>query len=51
VYLKVSRLIRKVREKIPIDLIVYTRSEFEKVKKLNSLFIQEIIKNGKILVT
>ena len=50
VYLKVSKLIRKVRERIPIDLIVYTKPEFEKVKKLNSLFIQEVMESGKVLL-
>lgn len=50
VYLNVSRLIRTIREKILIDLMVCTEPDFKRVIKLNSVFIQEIMENVKVLI-
>lgn len=46
IYLSVSRAIRDVERKIPIDLIVYTKPEFERFKEIGSIFSRRILKNG-----
>jgi len=33
-----------------IDLLVYTKEEWKKIKKMNSLFVQDILKNSISLV-
>ena len=35
--------------KIPMDIIVYTPDEFEKLLKQNSFFIKDVIHSGKVL--
>lgn len=45
-YLKISRAIRDIEKRQPIDLLVYTRSEFEKVKASGSLFLQRVLRDG-----
>ena len=45
-YLKVSRVLRELERKIPIDLIVYTRSEFEKFIEVGSMFSKTVLKEG-----
>ena len=35
--------------KIPMDIIVYTPDEFEKLLKQNSFFIRDIVHSGKVL--
>ena len=47
--LKVNRLIRDIKDRIPIDLIIHTRAMHNKFIKLNSLFYQEIQTKGRIL--
>ncbi len=49
-YLSVSRLLRNIEERIPLDLLVFTKPEFEKFISLDSLFSKEIIKKGEILI-
>ena len=46
IYLSVSRSIRPIRTEIPIDLIVYTRPEFNRFKEIGSLFSQKILSEG-----
>ncbi len=46
IYLSVSRAIRDVERKIPIDLIVYTKPEFERFKEIGSIFSRRILKDG-----
>ncbi|MCX6073997.1 MAG: nucleotidyltransferase domain-containing protein [Campylobacterales bacterium] len=46
IYLSVSRSIRDVERKIPIDLIVYTKPEFERFKEVGSIFSRRILKDG-----
>lgn len=45
--------VRKVREflpsEIPIDLIIYTPQEVQKALEIGSYFIEDILKEGKIL--
>ena len=49
IYLSVSRNIREISKTMPIDLLVYTRTEFEQFIKLDSLFSRKIINEGKEL--
>jgi predicted nucleotidyltransferase len=48
-YLKVSRLIRDIRQQIPVDLIVHTNSMHKKFIELDSMFSKEILQKGKVL--
>jgi uncharacterized protein len=46
---KYNRKIRNFRKLIPIDLLVYTRSMFQKMVDSRSLFSEEILKKGKVI--
>ena len=48
-YLQVSRIIRDIRQQIPVDLIVQTRAMYEKFVEMDSLFAREIREKGKVL--
>jgi predicted nucleotidyltransferase len=48
-YLHYNQFIKSFRSIIPIDLIVYTSATYERFIKLNSMFSQEITKQGIIL--
>ncbi|MDK9693186.1 MAG: nucleotidyltransferase domain-containing protein [Sulfurimonas sp.] len=50
IYLSVSRAIRTLRSEVPIDLIVYTKPEFNRFKEIGSLFSQKILNEGVRLV-
>lgn len=45
-YLRISFAIRQIEKKHPIDLLVYTRPEFEQLKASNSLFVRQILNEG-----
>lgn len=45
-YLLISRAIRDIEKKHPIDLLVYTRPEFERLKASGSLFVRRILREG-----
>jgi hypothetical protein len=49
-YLKVASRIREIRKRFPIDLIVYTKSMYEKALSLDNTFIKEISKKGISLI-
>ncbi len=49
IVLKVNRLIRDIKNQVPVDLIVHTHAMHKKFIKLNSLFSREIISKGKVL--
>jgi predicted nucleotidyltransferase len=49
VYLKVSSALTDITEKIPIDLIVYTRPMYNKFNELGSLFSKEVSQKGIVL--
>jgi len=49
IYLEVSRVLDDVRNKPPIDLIVYTKPMYERFVNLGSMFSREIEKNGIVL--
>ncbi len=46
-YLRVSRCLRDIERKIPIDLLVYTRPEFDAFIQIGSMFSKKILKEGK----
>ncbi len=48
-FLKISRAIRPIEKDIPIDLLVYTKSEFERFIELGSLFSRKILSEGREL--
>ncbi|HIE56402.1 MAG TPA: nucleotidyltransferase domain-containing protein [Chromatiaceae bacterium] len=48
-YLQVAKIIRDIRQQIPIDLIVQTRAMYEKFVEMDSLFAREIQEKGKVL--
>ena len=47
--LVVRKAIREQSYKVPIDLLVYTRPEYDALKAQNSSFIREISSEGKTL--
>ncbi len=46
---KYNRQIKEFRRLIPIDMLVYTRSMYQKMQELGSIFTKEINLEGKIL--
>lgn len=48
-YLQVSRAIRDVRQQVPVDLIVQTKTMYEKFVEIDSLFAREIREKGQVL--
>ncbi len=46
----VSRVLRNIRKKVPIDLLVYTREEWEALKNSGSTFHIEIEREGYVLL-
>jgi len=49
IYLVVSQKLSDLMDKVPIDLIVYTRPMYNRFIELNSMFAKEIIEKGKTL--
>ena len=49
IYLKVSSLLEDIVEKIPIDLIVFTKPMYNKFNELGSLFSKEVSQKGIVL--
>ena len=45
-YLKISRAIRCIEQKVPIDLLVYTKPEFEQFAQSGSQFSKKILAEG-----
>ena len=48
--LKIANEIDSLRDKNPIDLLVFTKPMFEKFVELNSMFAREIMSKGKDLL-
>jgi predicted nucleotidyltransferase len=47
--MRVRRLLREINKKVALDLLVYTRPQYELIKKEMNSFQQEIHETGKIL--
>jgi len=45
-YLRISRSIRDIEKHHPIDLLVYTKPEFEKITSGGSVFIRSILREA-----
>lgn len=45
-YLQISKAIREIEKQHPIDLLVYTRPEFEMMKDSGSLFVRRVLREG-----
>ena len=45
-YLHISRAIRDIEKHYPIDLLVYTKPEFEMIKTGGSLFFRRLLKDA-----
>ena len=45
----VSKLLRDLRKKIPIDLFVYTKDEWDLLQKSGSTFYREIEEKGRVI--
>ncbi len=50
VYLKVSKRLRDIQTKIPIDLIVFTKPMYEKFVELKSMFSRKVLREGISLI-
>ena len=48
-YLRIDPFIENFRKKIPIDLIIYTKSMFKILQERSSMFSKEINSKGKII--
>jgi len=46
----VSKLLRNIRKKIPIDLFVYTKDEWELLQRSGSTFYKEIEEKGRVII-
>ena len=49
IYLEVARLLRDIKQEVPIDLIVHTRPMHARFIELNSLFAREVLQKGVVL--
>lgn len=43
------RLLGNLRYQIPMDLVIYTPAEFAKAKAENRFFIEQVLKDGKVV--
>ncbi len=47
---ELSKLLRDIRKRIPVDLLVYTKDEWEYIKKSGSSFYKNIEKRGVTII-
>jgi predicted nucleotidyltransferase len=45
----IRKLVLEINEKIPLDILVYSKAELNMVKEYGNQFIEEIEKTGKII--
>ncbi|NUN22757.1 MAG: nucleotidyltransferase domain-containing protein [Candidatus Jettenia caeni] len=50
IYLKVSKRLRDIQAKIPIDLIVFTKPMYEKFVELKGMFSKKVLREGITLI-
>ena len=48
-YLLASNAVREINYKIPMDILVYSKAEYNDISEQNTLFFREIRNTGKIL--
>lgn len=49
IFLKVSKKIRDIKERVPMDLIVHTQPMHAKFRNLNCSFSKQILNQGEVL--
>jgi predicted nucleotidyltransferase len=49
-YFTVIKYFRMLNKKVPMDIIVYTKAEWNKLLEIKSSFSKEILSKGKVLV-
>jgi predicted nucleotidyltransferase len=47
---KVRKLLRSINREVPMDVLVYTKAEWDKLVQLNSSFAREVLKTGRAIV-
>ncbi len=45
----VRNLVFEINQKMPLDILVYSKAELEKIKHYGNSFVEEIEKTGKII--
>ena len=48
-YLLASNAVKEINCKIPMDILVYSKAEYNDISEQNTLFFREIRSTGKIL--
>lgn len=49
-YSLVKRFFKPLKDKVPMDIIVYTKSEWQNFIKANNSFTREILERGEFLI-
>ena len=47
--LYINKLVRHINYKVPLDILVYSKEEYRKIKDFGNYFIEEIESTGKII--
>jgi len=47
--LNIRKSVRHINKKVPLDLLIYTKKEYEIIKKEQSSFYLDIVRTGKVL--
>jgi predicted nucleotidyltransferase len=47
--ISIRNLVFEINQKIPLDILVYSKAELEKIKDYGNFFIEEIERTGKII--
>jgi len=45
----IRKLVLEINEEIPLDILVYSKAELNKIKEYGNQFIEEIERTGKII--
>jgi len=48
-YLLVSNAVREINYQIPMDILVYSKAEYDYMREQNTIFFKEIKNKGKVL--
>jgi predicted nucleotidyltransferase len=50
IYLKFSTAIKEIMQEYPTDLIIHTQAMYKKFKEMDSLFSQNVLNNGVVIL-
>jgi len=45
----IRKLVFEINQKIPLDILVYSKAELKKIKEYGNQFVEEIEKTGKVI--